>query len=92
MLIAIANAIHIVFRAYTYLVLARVILSWIRIDPYHPVWGPILRFIYQTTEPLLGAVRRLLPSMGGLDFSPIIVFLGLDLVRGLLIQLVLGLG
>jgi len=91
MIIAIANAIHIIFRAFTYLVFARVILSWIRVDPYHPFWGPILRFIYQATEPLLAPVRRLLPNMGGLDLSPIVVLIGLDLVRGLLIQLLLSL-
>lgn len=91
MIIAIANAIHIIFRAFTYLVFARVILSWVRVDPYHPFWGPILRFVYQATEPLLSPVRRLMPNMGGLDLSPLIVLVGLDLVRMLLIQILLGL-
>ena len=91
MIDAIAYAIHIIFRAYTYLVFARVILSWIRVSPYHPFWGPILRFIYQATEPILEPVRRILPNMGGLDLSPIVVLIGLDLVRGLLIQLLLSL-
>ncbi|MCC6604573.1 MAG: YggT family protein [Anaerolineae bacterium] len=91
MIIAIANAIHIIFRAFTYLVFARVILSWVRVDPYHPFWGPILRFVYQATEPLLNPVRRLMPNMGGLDLSPLIVLVGLDLVRMLLIQILLGL-
>ena len=90
MIIALANAVHIIFRAYTYLILARVILSWIRVDPYHPVWGPILRFVFQATEPIMQPVRRMLPSMGGLDLSPIIVLLGLDLIRGLIIQVLLG--
>ena len=91
MIIAIANAIHIIFRAFTFLVFARVIFSWIRVDPYHPFWGPILRFVYQATEPLLEPVRRLMPNMGGLDLSPLIVLVGLDLVRMLLIQILLGL-
>lgn len=91
MIIALANAIHILFRAYTFLIFARVILSWIRIDPYHPTWGPVLRFIYQATEPIMQPVRNILPSMGGLDFTPIIVLIGLDLIRGLLIQVLLGL-
>jgi YggT family protein len=91
MIIAIANAIHIIFRAFTYLVFARVILSWVRVDPYHPFWGPILRFVYQATEPLLNPVRRLMPNMGGLDLSPLIVLVGLDLVRMLLIQILLSL-
>ena len=90
MIIALANAVHIIFRAYTYLILARVILSWIRVDPYHPVWGPILRFVFQATEPIMQPVRRMLPSMGGLDLSPIIVLLRLDLIRGLIVQVLLG--
>jgi YggT family protein len=91
MIEAIAYAIHIIFRAFTFLVFARVIFSWIRVDPYHPFWGPILRFVYQATEPLLEPVRRLMPNMGGLDLSPLIVLVGLDLVRMLLIQILLGL-
>ncbi|MCA9953586.1 MAG: YggT family protein [Anaerolineales bacterium] len=91
MIEATAYAIHYIFRAYTYLVFARVIFSWIRVDPYHPFWGPILRFVFQATEPIMEPVRRILPNMGGLDFSPIIVLIGLDLIRGLLIQLLLSL-
>jgi len=89
-MIALASTIHIIFRALTYLIFARVILSWIRVDPYHPVWGPVLRFVYKTTEPIMAPVRRLLPGMGGMDFSPIIVLIGLDLIRGLIIQILVG--
>ena len=91
MIIALANAIHILFRAYTYLVFARVIFSWIRVDPYHPFWGPILRFVFQATEPIMEPVRRILPSMGGLDFTPIVVLIGLDLLRGVIINILVGL-
>ncbi|MAT97270.1 MAG: hypothetical protein CL608_09025 [Anaerolineaceae bacterium] len=91
MIIALANAINIIFRAYTILIFARVILSWIRVDPYHPTWGPILRFIYQATEPIMQPVRNIIPSMGGLDFTPIIVLIGLDLLRGVIINILVGL-
>ena len=91
MIIAIANAINIIFRAYTILIFARVIVSWIRIDPYHPFWGPILRFVFQATEPIMQPIRRLLPNMGGLDFTPLIVLIGMDLLRVLLINVLVGL-
>ncbi|WP_420643001.1 YggT family protein [Candidatus Leptofilum sp.] len=91
MIIAIANAIDIIFRAYTILIFARVIFSWIRVDPYHPFWGPILRFVFQSTEPLIQPIRRLLPSMGGLDFTPLILLIGLDLIRGLVVNLIVSL-
>lgn len=90
MIILLANTIHIIFRAFTYLIFARVIFSWIRVNPYHPFWGPILRFVYQATEPILQPIRRLLPTMGGFDFSPIIALIGLDLIRGLIIQILVG--
>ena len=53
-------------------VLVRVILSWVAPDPSNPV----VRVVIQITEPLMAPVRRLLPDMGGLDLSPLIVLLG----------------
>ncbi len=91
MIIALANAINILFQVYTILIFARVIFSWIRVDPYHPTWGPILRFIFQATEPIMEPVRRIMPSMGGLDFTPIVVLIGLDLLRRVLINILIGL-
>ena len=90
MIIAIANTVDLIFRAYTILISARVIVSWSRIDPYHPTWGPILRFIFQATEPLIQPIRRLLPSMGGLDFTPLILLIGLDLIRSLIVGILVG--
>ena len=91
MIIALASTIDIIFRAYIILIFARVIFSWIRVDPYHPVWGPILRFVFQSTEPIMQPIRNLLPSMGGLDFTPIIVLIGMDFVRRIIVTIVLGL-
>ena len=58
-------------------VLIRVILSWVAPDPYNPV----VRVVIQITEPLMAPVRRLLPDMGGLDLSPLIVLLGVQLLK-----------
>lgn len=79
--------INLIFNIFYILILARVIFSWIRVDPYHPTWGPILRFVYQMTEPIMAPVRNVLPSMGGLDISPIIVLLGIGILRRILISL-----
>jgi YggT family protein len=48
-----------------------------------------MRITYQVTEPLLSPIRRVLPGMGGLDFSPIILLFGLNILRGLLLNIVL---
>ena len=79
-----ASAINVLYWILVILIFARFILSWIRPDPYHPTWGPIMRFVYQATEPLLQPIRKLLPSSGGLDFSPMILLLGLYFIRQLL--------
>lgn len=55
-------------------VLVRVILSWVAPDPYNPFTALMI----QITEPVMAPVRRILPPMGGLDLSPLIVLLGIQ--------------
>ncbi|HCK10510.1 MAG: hypothetical protein CME21_11580 [Gemmatimonadetes bacterium] len=50
--------------------LARVLMSWFNPNPYNP----IVDAIYRLTEPVLSPIRRVLPSMGGFDLSPLVVF------------------
>lgn len=84
-LISIINALFMLFYI---LLFASIIISWVRPSPYHPVWGPIIRVVNGVTEPVLNPVRRLLPAMGGLDFSPMVVLLLARLLQGVLINLV----
>ncbi|MBF1803324.1 YggT family protein [Alloalcanivorax profundimaris] len=58
-------------------VLIRVILSWVAPDPSNP----IVRVVIQITEPIMAPCRRLLPDMGGLDLSPLIVLLGVQFLK-----------
>jgi YggT family protein len=62
------------------LILGRVLFSWI--NPRFE--GPIARFLYETTEPLLGPIRRLLPQTGMIDFSPLVLLLLLGMLTRLL--------
>lgn len=80
-------AINAIFQILYILVLARVILSWVRVSPYDPTWGPLVSFIHQTTEPIMAPIRNIMPPMGGLDLSPIIVFFGLRVLQGLLLSI-----
>lgn len=68
------TVIDTIFSIFYVLLFANIIISWVRPDPYHPTWGPIVRFIQSVTDPILAPVRRFLPPMGGLDFSPLLVF------------------
>jgi len=65
------------------LILARMVLSFTQGGFYHPVG----RTIFNITEPLLAPIRSFLPPMGGIDFSPIVLFLGLGLIRSVLVSL-----
>lgn len=85
------TTIDLLLRLLTILIFARVIASWIRVSPYHPTWGPILRFIYQVTDPIMEPVRRLIPPMGGMDWSPLIVLFGLSFLRNLIVQVLVSL-
>ena len=77
-LMAVAKVIDIVLIFFMWVVVARAILSWVSPDPYNP----IVRFIHNVTEPVLRPIRMKLPvNFGGLDLSPIIVFLGIIFLR-----------
>ncbi len=69
-------------------VFIRVVISWVAPRGYHPA----LSLLVSVTEPLMAPARRLIPAFGGLDLSPIVVFLFLGLTLRLLVQPVLDLG
>lgn len=68
---------------FTFLVYARVILSWFPANP-NGAFGQISRIIYQITDPVLLPVRRALPLVGPLDLSPIVVVIGLSILRSVI--------
>ncbi|GIK56710.1 MAG: YggT family protein [Chloroflexi bacterium] len=83
-LITLVNAIYWLLLI---LFLARMVISFARIDPYDPTWGRLAQLVYQVTEPIMEPVRRLVPPQGGLDFSPLIILLGLAALRMILVSL-----
>lgn len=78
LLMAIAKILDVVLIIFMWVVIARAVLSWVNPDPFNP----IVRFINNVTEPVLYPIRSKLPiNFGGIDFSPIIVFLGIIFLR-----------
>ena len=75
--------ITIVFRLFDLLILARILLSWIQLDPYNP----IVQFIHNTTEPILAPVRRRLPPTSGFDLSPLVVLIGAYILEIILLRI-----
>ena len=71
------SLVNLVFNALTILLVGRALLSWF--DP--GMRSSVGRILFSITEPILGPIRRVLPSMGGLDLSPIIAIIGLQFIR-----------
>ena len=84
---AIYNLLDTVIRIYIWLLLASVVLSWLVtfniVNRHNRVVYLIGDFLHRITEPVLRPVRNLLPSMGGIDISPVIVILALYFIRDL---------
>jgi YggT family protein len=71
-----------ILNLYELVIIARVILSWVNVDSYNPV----IRFIHNITEPILAPIRQLLPTERiGLDLSPLIVILIIQIIQRVLI-------
>jgi len=68
---------------FIFMVYARVILSWFPANP-NGAFGQIARIIYQITDPVMLPVRRALPLVGPLDLSPIVVVIGLSILRSII--------
>ena len=68
---------------YSLIVFGAVILSWLRL----PNDNPVVRFVASLTEPLLEPIRRVLPPTGGLDFSPMILLVALQILKGFVVTL-----
>src|SRR5947207_15691788 len=83
-LIAASQVLGMVITLYTYVIIAPAIISWVNPDPYNP----IVRFLYNVTEPVLYRVRRTIPFAyaGGLDFSPLVVLLALYFLQMFLVR------
>lgn len=70
---------------YQIILLIRIILSWVAMAGRSPgSFGGATRIIYDLTEPVLGFFRRMIPPLGPLDISPLIVFILIGIVQGAL--------
>lgn len=81
-MMAISQLIDFLLTAYMWIIIGRAVISWVNADPHNP----IVRFLYEATEPLLSRIRRLLPmSMGGIDFSPMILIMAIMFLQSFLV-------
>jgi len=79
--------LNLLFTLYSFAIIARALLSWFRISRYHPV----ARFLIEITEPVLAPLRRYIPPVGGLDFTPMVALILLWILEQMLRTLILAL-
>ncbi|MFP8966713.1 YggT family protein [Pokkaliibacter sp. CJK22405] len=81
-LAAAAGVLYALLDIYFWAMVISVILSWVAPQADHPA----ARLVFQITEPVYGLCRRVIPPLGGLDLSPILVFLVIQLVQSFLVH------
>lgn len=88
LLVGVLGLASYLLKIYFFALLAMIVLSWIAPGGNHPA----LYLLHQITEPVMAPFRKVLPSMGGLDFSPILVFIIINVLQIVLRNLALSLG
>jgi YggT family protein len=87
---AFLNLLDTVIRIYIWLLIIQAVLSWLIafgiVNRHNRIVGTIEDFLWRITEPLLRPIRRILPNLGGIDISPIILILLLYFVRNLIFE------
>ncbi len=71
------GVVALVVNIYFFALLAMIILSWVAAGSRHPA----IYLLYQITEPVMAPFRKMLPAMGGMDFSPILVFILINVIQ-----------
>ena len=84
---ALANIVNFIGTALYFLIIARVIISWLSADPYNP----IVQFITQVTEPVFALFRRLPLRIGMVDLSPVIALIAVIMVQRILVGILVSL-
>ena len=88
LLVALLSCLVSILNIYFVAMLATIIISWVAAGSYHPA----VVLIHQIAEPVMAPFRRLLPAMGGIDFSPMLAFLAINVVKILFTGLALKMG
>jgi len=79
---ALATLMDMVLWLAMWLIIIRALISWVSPDPYNP----IVRFIEQSTDPILRPIQRALPPMGGLDLSPVIAIFAIIFLQSFVVR------
>jgi YggT family protein len=85
LMIAVFSTIDMILGLYTWIIIGSAIFSWLFafnvVNPNNRFVGAIGEFLYKATEPALKPIRRIMPDLGGLDISPIILLIAIFFIR-----------
>ncbi len=87
LLAALAQLVQVLFQIYWLLIIVRVLISWVNPDPFNP----IVQGLSRLTDPILDPLRRVIPSIGPIDLSPLAALLILQALRYFLVQTLMDL-
>ena len=85
MIIVLSNFVSIFAQVLTFAIIIRALLSWFSVGGAQP----FMRFLFDITEPVLAPIRRVLPGVGMIDFSPLVALLLITVVSSLVQQALL---
>lgn len=86
--LSVAELVELAFNIFIFSIIIQAVLSWVNPGSYNPVSS----ILYSLNEPLLRPVRRLLPPISGLDLSPLLVIIGLQVLKMLVLPILRALG
>jgi YggT family protein len=89
LIVSVAKILDILLGMYKWIIIISALISWVNPDPYNPV----VRFLYQVTDPVLRPIRRLIGyRLGPIDISPLIVIIAIMFVQSFLIKTLIKIG
>ncbi len=87
---AVLDIVLLVLQVYIWLLIAAAVLSWLIafnvVNTRNPVVASVGEFLYRITEPLLRPIRNMLPNLGGIDISPVILILIILLIENVIVR------
>jgi len=88
LLYALVQTLHTVINLYIWIIIIAALISFVRPDPYNP----IVQILHRLTEPVLNFIRQKMPFVifSGIDLSPLVVILGLQLADNFMMRALLG--
>jgi YggT family protein len=83
--VSVPQLLNTALSVYAFILIARIILGWVTMFGRIPSsLTPLVRFIYEVTEPVMRFFRRFIPPVGGLDLSPIVIFIIIRILQSII--------